>query len=337
MARYISELSYAGGTISDFIEIVVPAGTDVSAYSIVKYNTAGKAIATFSLGDIVSTSGFGDVYLVDASTAGFPGLSPNQAVALVDDVGTVLQYSSFDGNVVTATEGPADGLTSAEIGTGGIGESLQSDDDGASYYVPGSPNPGTIPCYAGTMIDTPDGPHGVETLRPGDLVSTLDHGPQPIKWVRDGTEPLNGAPDHSRPVLIQAAALGPGRPLRDLIVSPQHRILVGALGQLDWLCEDQAFAPAKALTRLPRIRVMRGNNGNNLDPLRLCAPRSHLRQRLRVRVAAARPGGAEHPVPVPAPGTAPAFWPTRIAGRRPERPTGAALFDRWRGQKSALQ
>ena len=176
---------------------------------------------------------------MNASTAGFPGLSPNQAVALVDDVGTVLQYSSFDGNVVTATEGPADGLTSAEIGTGGIGESLQSDDDGASYYVPGSPNPGTIPCYApGTMIDTPDGPHGVETLRPGDLVSTLDHGPQPIKWVRDGTEPLNGAPDHSRPVLIQVAALGPGRPLRDLIVSPQHRILVGALGQLDWLCED---------------------------------------------------------------------------------------------------
>ena len=42
MAGYISELSYAGGTISDFIEIVVPAGTDVSAYSIVKYNTAGK-------------------------------------------------------------------------------------------------------------------------------------------------------------------------------------------------------------------------------------------------------------------------------------------------------
>ena len=47
-----------------------------------------------------------------------------------------------------------------------------------------------MPCYApGTMIDTPDGPRAVETLQVGDLVMTLDHGPQSIRWVRSGEVP----------------------------------------------------------------------------------------------------------------------------------------------------
>lgn len=61
--------------------------------------------------------------------------------------------------------------------------SLQSDDGDATYYQQADSNPGTIPCYApGTLIDTPDGPRPVQTLQPGDLLLTLDHGPQLIRW-----------------------------------------------------------------------------------------------------------------------------------------------------------
>ncbi|MGR3343579.1 MAG: Hint domain-containing protein [Paracoccaceae bacterium] len=259
MPGYISEIRYGGNLSADFIEVAVPAGTDVSSYSLVVYRSDGTVQATYSFGSIESTADGSDVYLFDDGTPGFTNLSSNEAVALVDDLGNVIQFVSFDGNTITATEGPADGLTSTDIGTTGDGESLQTYDDGATYQVQTVPNPGIIPCYApGTMIDTPDGPRAVETLRPGDLVSTLDHGPQPIKWVRERTEPLDSAPDDGRPVLIQAGALGPDSPAHDLIVSPQHRILVGGLGQLDGLGPGQALAPAKALTGLPRIRFMRG-------------------------------------------------------------------------------
>jgi len=59
-------------------------------------------------------------------------------------------------------------------------------------------------------------------------------------------------------ILIGAGAFGPGILQRDLVVSPQHRILVGGLGQLEGVFDGQVFAPAKALVGLPRIRAMKG-------------------------------------------------------------------------------
>ncbi|MBL9056263.1 MAG: Hint domain-containing protein, partial [Rhodobacteraceae bacterium] len=44
--------------------------------------------------------------------------------------------------------------------------------------------PGTAICFLrGTRITTPDGPRAIEDLAEGDLVTTLDHGPQPIRWI----------------------------------------------------------------------------------------------------------------------------------------------------------
>ncbi len=114
-------------------------------------------------------------------------------------------------------------------------------------------------CYAeGSMIDTPDGPRAVETLRPGDLVLTLVHGAQPIRWVCSGDHPPEEVEVDCRPVLIAAGALGKDLPTHDLIVSPQHRILVGGGGQLIKYFDTEAFAPAKALTKLAGIRHMKG-------------------------------------------------------------------------------
>jgi hypothetical protein len=114
-------------------------------------------------------------------------------------------------------------------------------------------------CYAmGTMIDTPNGPRAVELLRDGDVVNTLDNGPQHIRWIRQDHQPLLSVERNAKPILIAAGALGAGLPAQDLIVSPQHRILVGGGGQLQERFETEAFAPAKSLTKLRGIRHMAG-------------------------------------------------------------------------------
>jgi hypothetical protein len=105
-------------------------------------------------------------------------------------------------------------------------------------------------CFgAGTAIDTDLGPKPVETLRPGDLVVTADHGLQPVRWTgsRRLTAAQLRAEPHLAPVLIRAGAMGEGRPCADLVVSPQHRIWVS-----DWRAqllfgEPEVLVPAKAL------------------------------------------------------------------------------------------
>lgn len=86
-----------------------------------------------------------------------------------------------------------------------------------------------IVCFArGTMILTEAGPVAVEDLRAGDMVVTRDNGPQPLRWI--GSQAVSArmlrAVPRLTPVRIRAGALGDGLPEADLIVSPQHRVLV---------------------------------------------------------------------------------------------------------------
>lgn len=258
MPGYISEIDVYGGPPNEFIEVAIPTGTDTSGYTIVLYDDDGTIRQTLSLGTAQDVQYGNDIYILDDAD-GLLDINNGDAIAFVDDSGTVLQFLSFNDNPVTATSGPANGQTSTNMSTGSMDSSFQSDDGGATYYRQDSQNKGTIPCYApGTLIDTPNGPRPVEALRPGDLVLTADHGPQKIRWVRSGDYPLEEANFEGTPVLIQAGALGPNRPAQDLIVSPQHRIIVGEGGQLMEYFDTVAFAPAKALISLPGIRQMKG-------------------------------------------------------------------------------
>lgn len=258
-SAHISEVSYAAADSTDFVEIRVDAGTDMSGYSLLVYDHGGsiRFTNTFSAPD--ATMSGSDVYVIDSTDPGGLDLRDNRAVALVDEHGNVVQFVTFEGNTVTAIEGAANGMTADSIGTSANGNSLQSDDGGVTYYEQTAPNAGTVPCYApGTMIDTPNGPRAVEKLRAGDLVSTVDHGAQPIRWIRGGDRPLEQVEIDGAPVLIAAGALGEGLPDKDLIVSPQHRILVGGHRQLQGRFETEMFAPAKSLTELKGVRSMRG-------------------------------------------------------------------------------
>lgn len=180
MPGYISELQPDGDTSQEFIEVALPEGTDPSGYSVYIYDGFGNALYSFPLGTATDTVASYDVYVIDSSTPGFSDggadptgrLYPDDGVALVDDTGTTVQFISYWGYTVSAVDGPASGLTSTDIGTAPMGEALQSDDRGASYYGQPITNPGTIPaCYgAGTLISTPAGPCSIEQLQPGDHV-----------------------------------------------------------------------------------------------------------------------------------------------------------------------
>ncbi|MFN3972658.1 MAG: Hint domain-containing protein [Gemmobacter sp.] len=86
-----------------------------------------------------------------------------------------------------------------------------------------------IPCFTpGTLIATPRGEVPVEELRVGDRVVSRDNGIQDIRWV--GAKHLDWAAlcanPHLKPVLIRQGSLGNGLPERDMMVSPNHRMLV---------------------------------------------------------------------------------------------------------------
>lgn len=114
----------------------------------------------------------------------------------------------------------------------------------------------TIACFArGTRILTPRGEVPVDALRIGQTVTTLDRGAQPIRFLWRHRYVFTGATSRHKPILIAKDALGPGRPSRDLAVSPQHRMLLSA----DWLGQDAAaLVPAKAMTALPQVRIKNG-------------------------------------------------------------------------------
>lgn len=113
-------------------------------------------------------------------------------------------------------------------------------------------------CVArGTLIDTKSGPVPVENLSPGDLVRTVDGPPQSVRWVgcRHVSRVEMRADPSLRPIRIEAGAFGEDGPSRDLIVSPQHRILLGG-----WQAElhfgvREVLVPAKGLVNNQTIRL----------------------------------------------------------------------------------
>lgn len=265
MPSYFSEIDYYGQDPDEFIEVAVPAGTDVSGYSVQLYDASGALIYTFSLGTVQTTIGGHDVYVIDASNPIFDSsgdptgvMYPDDGLALVDGGGTVLQFVSWEGNTVTATGGAANGMTSTNIGSAMVpDQSLQSDDRGATYYTQTSTNKGTIPaCYArGTVIDTPDGARRIEDLRIGDHISRASGGSVPIRWLWTHNQTFT-RDDPAPPIRLKRGCLGADLPTRDLVVSAQHRIALGCFGQMSET--DAVCAPAIGLTGLSGVHAMAG-------------------------------------------------------------------------------
>ncbi len=126
---FISEIHYDndGTDEGEAIEVEAPVGADLSGWSVVLYNGSnGASYDTKSLSGTVPDAG---VVVVDV-----PGLqngSPD-GIALVDAAGAVVEFLSYEGTL-TATDGPAAGMTSTDIGVAEgsstpVGHSLQKKD-----------------------------------------------------------------------------------------------------------------------------------------------------------------------------------------------------------------
>ena len=108
-----------------------------------------------------------------------------------------------------------------------------------------------VPCFTpGTAIATMRGERLVEELQVGDKIITRDNGIQEIRWI--GTKTLHAgdlirAP-HLKPILIKRGSLGENLPERDMMVSPNHRMLVSNEKTSLYFEEREVLAAAKHMT-----------------------------------------------------------------------------------------
>ena len=179
------------------------------------------------------------------------------------------------GDVVDGGDGPVDNDTLDLRGSAPAGGSLSvtftSDDleDGIVNYFDEDGNDAgslvfeeienVIPCFTpGTKIATPKGEVRVEDLKVGDRVITRDNGMQEIRWV--GARDMSGAEleaaAHLKPVLIQKGALGNDLPERDMMVSPNHRVLIANDKTALFFEEREVLVAAKHLTHMDSVDVV---------------------------------------------------------------------------------
>ena len=116
-----------------------------------------------------------------------------------------------------------------------------------------------VPCFTpGTVIATPRGEVAVEDLAPGDRVITRDNGLQEIRWI--GRKVVDwkslAANAHLRPILIRQGSLGYGLPERDMMVSPNHRMLVANERTALYFDEHEVLVAAKHLVNNRDVKVV---------------------------------------------------------------------------------
>lgn len=115
---------------------------------------------------------------------------------------------------------------------------------------------GVICFAAGTLLLTPEGLRPVEAIRPGDRVSTRDSGAQEVLW--SAHQRYSGARlfamPHLRPIRIHSGALGEDRPEGDLLVSPEHRLLLRGNHARDLFNEPELLVAARDLVDGRAIR-----------------------------------------------------------------------------------
>jgi predicted extracellular nuclease len=151
-AVFINEIHYdnVSTDTGEAIEVAGPAGTDLSDWSLVLYNgNDGAVYNTTALSGSIPDLGAGfGVVVVNYPTNGIQNGAPD-GVALVHG-SIVEQFLSYEGTF-TATDGPADGMTSTDIGVAEgsstpVGDSLQLTGTGTVYdnFTWAGPEPNTF-------------------------------------------------------------------------------------------------------------------------------------------------------------------------------------------------
>lgn len=115
-----------------------------------------------------------------------------------------------------------------------------------------------VVCFAAdTLIETDAGPVRAGDLSVGDLVRTRDAGLQPVRWTGQrhfDAAALDAAPK-LRPIRIGKGSLGDNTPAADLIVSPQHRVLLRSRIAQRMFGTTEVLVAAKQLCQVEGIDI----------------------------------------------------------------------------------
>ncbi|MFT6606008.1 MAG: Ca2+-binding RTX toxin-like protein [Halocynthiibacter sp.] len=224
--------SLDGGTGDDLI--IGGAGSDTMA--------GGDGDDTIYIGsDDVATGGAGDDLFVIDPTALTGGVITIDGMETSETSGDSLDFNgTLAGPVTYTAQGTDPG--------GRSGFATLTDGTVINFS-----NIETIICFArGTRILTPRGPVAIEALRPGDMVLTRDNGLQPIRWINSRRVAATG---DFAPVHIAANTMGNDS---DLIVSPQHRMLLKGHRPELLFGQREVLAAAKHLVNGTTINTIEG-------------------------------------------------------------------------------
>ena len=270
---FISEIHFRNSVanttnVDEFIEVTLTdeeaARAATGDFTITLYQQNGVG-TVFNLSAITpvdhpTNDGFQIFTLVQSTTAPDDSQTTGEfeGIAFADGADVISFFDIQGGSgTIDAINGPAAGMTSTTIATGG-GESIQFDILG--NRVDGAlSEDDSIVCFARDTYLRADGQDIlVQDLKPGDLVQTQDRGLQPVAWVcsrRLSNSELLSNPK-LRPIRISAGALGDGIPKQDLIVSRQHRIQVRSKITQRMFGFDEVLLPAIKLVGLDGIDIL---------------------------------------------------------------------------------
>jgi Hint domain len=236
----------AGGGIVSNTTIQAINGGHVTVTSSVAGVNAGSTM-TYDIGansGITTQAGLASVGLLNGSTINFNNtggtgqftVTPAAINLSLSTTPVVNGLSNGDKITLTgATSAALSGNTLTFHYPGLIGLdttasfTLQGIPAGSSITFDNNTDTVVFACFLrGTMIATPYGEVAVEDLRPGDVVLTLNRGRSPIRWIgRRVLDPLMlDRPQDAWPIRIRQGALTDNVPHRDLLVSPDHCMLV---------------------------------------------------------------------------------------------------------------
>ena len=208
---------------------------------------AGNDTITVGVGDNATGGADTDTFLLD-----FGQTSSNGSTTITIDGGT--------------TGNDYDTLDLSGRGAFTLTTTLDADGDsrsGTAAYASGqtvnfAEIENLVVCFAhGTMIAADGGARPVEALAVGDKLVTRDHGLQVIRWIGKRHLDQRALDLHPqlRPILIAKGALGGGLPSRDLMVSPQHRMVVRSRIVGRMFDAEEVFVAAKHLVGIKGVSV----------------------------------------------------------------------------------
>ncbi|MGH1369218.1 MAG: Hint domain-containing protein [Maritimibacter sp.] len=216
--------------------------------SVTTNNDAGSNdTLTYDLGAGSVTSEMDSVMLLNGTVTFHDGstFSSNFAV-MQDDIGNVFMIV-LDSQSELVSDG-IDSVTFTSVTGSNYSGVTQANADDHDFV-----------CFGpGTLLQTPDGAVRADKLRLGDQLLTLDNGPQPIRWIAKQRLNFAGGQHPAQPIRLRKNALGKALPQRDLLLSPNHRLLVKTAPSFALHDPLGALAPIKALTRTKGIRALPG-------------------------------------------------------------------------------